>query len=56
VERHTAEVVAVAILNCPSYKVQPINRVCVRWGGLTGDSPRCVDITTFLTLCNIFLL
>ena len=32
--------VANAIINCPSYKVQLINRVCVCWGSLISDSPR----------------
>ena len=40
VERHTLEVVAFVMTNCPSYKVQPINRVCVCWGSLIGGSPR----------------
>ena len=34
VERQMAEVVAIGIINCPSYKDQPVNRVSVCWGSL----------------------
>jgi hypothetical protein len=40
VERHTLEVVAFVMTNCPSYKVQSTNRVCVCWGSLIDHSPR----------------
>jgi len=54
VERQMAEVVAFVMTNCPSYKDQPINRVCVCWGSLIGVSPSFDYLTTFLGMCNIF--